>query len=103
MHIIVFHVYILTNKNNRVLYTGVTSNLVQRCFQHKHKIIKGFTDRYNVNKLIYYEQFDHATEAIRREKQIKGYSRSKKLDLINAFNNGWQDLCPQNIVLQPGT
>ena len=80
-----FYVYILTNKNNTVLYTGVTSNLECRIWEHKHKIYKGFTARYNVDKLVYYEIHYDSYEAIAREKQIKAGSRKKKIDLIMMF------------------
>ena len=87
-----FYVYILTNKNNTVLYTGVTSNLECRIWEHKHKIYKGFTAKYNVDKLVYYEIHYDSYEAIAREKQIKAGSRKKKIDLINAQNPEWKDL-----------
>ena len=86
------YVYILTNKNNTVLYTGVTSNLVKRIYEHKNKIIQGFTSIYNVNKLVYYEIYDDITDAINREKQIKAGSRKKKIELINNINSDWNDL-----------
>lgn len=86
------HVYIITNKNNTVLYTGVTSDLVKRMYQHKSKVYKGFASKYNCEKLVYFEAFDSIEEAIAREKQIKKYKRVKKLDLINADNSEWQDL-----------
>ena len=85
-------VYIITNKNNTVLYTGVTSNLVKRIYQHKNKLVDGFSKKYNLNKLIYYEATDNIESAITREKQIKDGSRQKKMDLINIFNNEWTDL-----------
>jgi putative endonuclease len=85
-------VYIMTNKNNRVLYTGVTSNLFKRVAEHRDKIVAGFTSRYNVNKLVYYEEYATMAEAIAREKQIKGGSRQKKLDLIRSRNPEWKDL-----------
>jgi putative endonuclease len=78
----------LTNVNHTVLYTGVTNDLERRCNEHKQKRIKGFTQKYNVDKLIYFEQFDFVDLAIAREKQIKGYTRVKKQELINQFNNG---------------
>ena len=87
------HVYILTNKNNTVLYTGVTSNLCQRLWQHQHSVHeKAFTKMYRVTKLVYYEEFDRIENAIAREKQIKAGSRQKKLDLVNTFNPGWKYL-----------
>ena len=87
-----FYVYILTNKDNRVLYTGVTNDLKRRVFEHKEKLIKGFTGRYNINKLVYYEILEDAENAIIREKQIKAGSRAKKIKLINGFTAGWSDL-----------
>jgi len=88
-----YQVYILTNKNHTVLYTGVTSNLGLRVEQHKTKSNqKSFTARYNVDLLVYYEQFFDIGEAIEREKQIKAGSRQKKIDLINSFNREWKDL-----------
>ena len=82
----------MTNKRQTVLYTGVTNDLMKRGYQHRHKLIKGFTSRYNVDKLVYYEVFDDAYNAISREKQIKGGSRQKKIDLINGMNPQWRDL-----------
>jgi putative endonuclease len=85
-------VYILTNKVNSVLYTGVTRNLKRRVYEHKEKIKSKFTARYNVNKLVYYEVFSDSYNAIAREKQIKAGSRQKKINLIDAMNPGWIDL-----------
>ena len=85
-------VYIMTNKRHNVLYTGVTSNLTKRVYQHKHGLLGGFTKKYNINKLVYYEIFDEILPAIEREKQIKDRSRQNKIDLINSMNPGWQDL-----------
>jgi putative endonuclease len=82
----------MTNKNNNVLYTGVTSNLFNRVAEHKDKIVSGFTSKYNVTKLVYYEEYNAMEEAIAREKQIKGGSRHKKIDLINSRNPEWKDL-----------
>jgi len=87
-----YYVYILTNKNNHVLYTGVTNNLSRRVYEHKEKLHKGFTQKYNINKLVYYEVTDDISAAIDREKQIKAGSRKKKIDLINKFNPEWTDL-----------
>jgi len=87
-----YYVYILTNKTNRVLYTGITSNLKKRVFEHKQKLVEGFTKKYNVTKLVYYEIFDDVLKAITREKQIKSGPRKKKIDLINKFNKEWRDL-----------
>ena len=86
------YVYIMTNRTNRVLYTGVTSNLAQRVWQHKEGLAQGFTKRYRVKKLVYAELFDNARDAIAREKQVKGGSRQKKADLINGENPDWRDL-----------
>jgi putative endonuclease len=87
-----YYVYILTNAHNTVLYTGVTNDLERRCSEHKKKIIKGFTQKYNVDKLIYFEIFDMIEDAIAREKQIKGYSRTKKIALVDQFNIEWKGL-----------
>ena len=85
-------IYILTTQNNTVRYTGVTNNLARRVYEHKAKLVEGFTKRYNVDKLVYYEVFDHVENAILREKQIKGGSRAKKVALINSMNPKWSDL-----------
>lgn len=82
----------MTNKSNTVLYTGVTNNLARRVYEHKEKLVDGFTKKYKVNKLIYYEIFNEALGAIEREKQIKAGSRRKKLDLIDNMNPEWKDL-----------
>jgi putative endonuclease len=92
MRIQLYYVYILTNAYHSVLYTGVTNDLERRCYEHKQKIFKGFTRKYNVDKLIYFEQFDFIDLAIAREKQIKGYSRAKKIALIDQFNKGWKEI-----------
>ncbi len=88
----IYTVYIMANERNTVLYTGITSSLRKRVFEHKEKIIKGFTNKYNVSKLVYYELFSDALTAITREKQIKAGSRDKKLVLVNGFNPRWRDL-----------
>ena len=86
-------VYIMTNSNNSVLYTGVTSDLRERIVKHKSKIhLNSFSVRYNIRKLVFYESFETIGEAIKREKQIKSGSRNKKIDLINGMNPGWYDL-----------
>jgi putative endonuclease len=87
-----YFVYIMTNKHNNVLYTGITNNLARRVFEHQKKLIKGFTEKYNAHKLVYYEVHEDAYSAISREKQIKGGSRQKKIELINGFNKDWKDL-----------
>ena len=86
-----FHVYILASRT-RVLYVGVTSNMTKRLFEHKNKLIRGFTERYNVNRLVHVEATEDALAAIAREKQIKGWLRSKKVALIEAENPRWLDL-----------
>ncbi|GAB6182738.1 GIY-YIG nuclease family protein [Thermodesulfovibrio hydrogeniphilus] len=86
------YVYILTNKTNRVLYTGVTSDLVKRVYEHKNKLVDGFTKKYNVTKLVYYEIHESIESAIEREKQIKGGSRRKKVELVESMNPEWKDL-----------
>lgn len=89
-------IYIMTNKNNTVLYTGVTSDLKRRIYEHKNHLYKNsFTDKYNIEKLIYFETFHSIEEAILREKQIKAGSRNKKIDLINSINPKWNDLYPE--------
>jgi len=87
-----YFVYILTNKNNKVLYTGVTSDLIERIYQHKEKLVKGFTSRYNVDKLVYYEIFEDISEAISREKQIKNWHKDWKWNLIKEKNPELLDL-----------
>ena len=87
------YVYILTNKNKSVLYTGITSDLLQRVYQHKRsKRVRGFASKYNCNLLVYYEVIDCIESAILREKQIKAGSRAKKVELINSINPEWKDL-----------
>jgi putative endonuclease len=86
------YVYLLANKHNNVLYTGVTSDLIRRVYEHKNKLVKGFTQKYNVDRLVYYEACANIVVAIEREKQIKAWSRKKKDDLINALNPEWDDL-----------
>ena len=87
-----YFVYIMTNKSNRVLYTGVTNDLVKRAFQHKEKHVEGFTSRYNVEKLVYFEVLSSPEAAINREKQIKSGSRKKKIKMIERTNPEWKDL-----------
>jgi putative endonuclease len=87
-----YYVYLLTNKNNTVIYTGVTNGLKRRVYEHKEKLIDGFTKKYNANKLVYFESTNDVNSAIQREKQIKAGSRQKKIDLINSMNEEWRDL-----------
>ena len=87
-----YAVYIMTNKSNGVLYIGVTSDLQGRVFDHKQKSYDGFTAKYGCNKLVYYEEFQWIQDAIAREKQLKGGSRQKKINLIVGANPAWNDL-----------
>jgi putative endonuclease len=88
-----FYVYIMTNRpRSHVLYTGVTGNLARRVFEHKNKLVPGFTSRYNLTRLAFYECFDYPDMAIDREKEIKGWRRSKKIRLIESVNPHWHDL-----------
>jgi len=87
-----YYVYIMTNKGNKVLYTGVTNDLIKRTYEHKTKLVDGFTKRYNLSKLVYFETCGKIENAISREKQIKDGSRQKKIGLINSVNNKWRDL-----------
>jgi len=82
----------LTNKNNTVLYVGVTSNLIKRVYEHKASLVEGFSNKYKTYKLVYYEICEDIINAISREKQIKGWLRIKKLELIGKFNPNWEDL-----------
>jgi putative endonuclease len=88
----VYYIYFVTNKGLNVLYIGVTNDLVRRIYQHKNKVIDGFTKKYNVNLLVYYETYTDVNLAIQREKQIKGWSRKKKNALIRKKNPSWKDL-----------
>ena len=85
-------IYILTNKFNSVIYTGVTSDLKKRIYEHKQKFVDGFSKKYNLTKLVYYELFDSIDGAILREKQVKGWLRRKKIALVNSTNSEWRDL-----------
>ena len=91
------YVYLLANKHNNVLYTGVTNDLIRRVYEHKNKMVAGFTKKYNVDRLVYYEVCSEIIVAIEREKQIKGWSRKKKHALIHALNPQWNDLYPSII------
>ncbi len=93
-----YYIYIMTKRKNTVFCTGVANNLRRRVYEHKEKLVKGFTKKYNITKLVYCEIFDRIEDAIMREKQIKGGSRQKKIDLINSMNKDWRDLyefCPE--------
>lgn len=85
-------VYILTNKSNNVLYIGVTGNLSRRIWEHKNKKLEGFTKKYNVNKLVYFEQTENIVSALNREKQLKNWHRDWKMNLIKEKNPHWKDL-----------
>ncbi len=87
-----YYVYILASRRNGTLYIGVTNNLLRRVYEHKKKIVKGFTSKYKVDKLVYFEQTDDIHSAIEREKQLKKYNRSWKLKMIEKFNPNWNDL-----------
>ncbi len=88
-----FFVYIMTNgSRSHVLYTGITGDLLRRVFQHKNKLSPGFTRRYNLTRLVYYEEFVYPDAAIAREKEIKGWRRSKKIRLVESMNPYWRDL-----------
>jgi putative endonuclease len=86
-----YYVYIMTNKS-KTLYTGFTNDLIRRIYEHKNHLVKGFTDKYNITKLVYYEATNDVISAIEREKQIKGWLRKKKIDLIESMNPEWKDL-----------
>ena len=86
-----YYVYIMTNRS-RTLYTGMTNDLERRVSEHKQKAIPGFTSKYNITQLVYYESSNDVSEIIAREKQIKGWRRSKKIDLIESMNPNWEDL-----------
>ena len=91
-----YYVYILTNKS-RTLYTGITNDLNRRLYEHKNKLIEGFTKKYNISILVYFELFNNPDDVIRREKQIKGWLRKKKIDLIESTNPEWKDLSNNNL------
>ncbi|MED7788764.1 GIY-YIG nuclease family protein [Francisella sp. 19X1-34] len=86
------YVYILTNKNNGVLYIGVTSDIVKRVYEHKNKFVDSFSKKYNLNKLVYFEVYENIEEAIIREKQLKKWNRAWKDRIINTMNSDWVDL-----------
>jgi putative endonuclease len=86
-----YYVYIMTNKS-RTLYTGITNDLVRRIFEHKYKLVEGFAKKYNITRLVWYEEFNNARDAIECEKRIKGWVRKKKVSLIESKNPTWKDL-----------
>ncbi len=87
-----YYIYMLTNWNNEVLYIGVTNNLERRIYEHKNKLVKGFTEKYNLTKLVYIETTDYINAAIEREKQLKKWRREKKDNLVESVNPSWDDL-----------
>jgi len=87
-----YYVYIMSNNRNTVLYVGVTNDLIRRVYEHKEKLVEGFTKKYNITKLAYYEVFEEIESAISRGKQIKAGSRRRKIQLINSINKEWHDL-----------
>lgn len=84
--------YILASKKNGTLYTGVTSNLIKRVYEHKNNLVKGFTQKYNIHNLVYYEVYNDVYKAITREKRVKKWKRQWKIELINKLNPDWKDL-----------
>ncbi len=88
----VYYVYLLTSQNNRVMYVGITNDLKRRVYEHKNKLLKGFTEKYNINKLVYYEQTNDVITALNREKEIKKWRREKKNNLVERINPNWDDL-----------
>ncbi len=86
-----YYVYILANKS-KTIYIGITNNLVRRVYEHKNKMIEGFTKKYNLTKLVYFEIFNEAKDAIKREKQLKNWHRQWKINLIESMNKDWRDL-----------
>jgi len=94
-----YYIYILTNKGHSVLYIGVTNNLERRIYEHKQHLIPGFTDRYNVEKLVYFETTEDVKAAIQREKELKGWTRKRKERLIETLNPQWIDLSLRNNIL----
>ena len=97
-----YYTYILTNKGHSVLYIGVTNHLERRIYEHKNHLIPGFTDRYNVDRLVYFETASDIKVAIEREKELKGWTRKKKEELIFSQNPQWKDLSlEQNIRFEP--
>ena len=90
-----YYVYLLTNWNHRVMYLGVTNDLVRRIYEHKNKLVKGFTEKYNVNKLVYFEETGDVRSALTREREIKKWRREKKNALVISINPEWKDLAEE--------
>lgn len=91
-----YFIYILTNFTNKVLYVGVTNDLIRRMVEHKHELIEGFTKQYHLQKLVYFESFTNIKDAIFAEKKIKGWLRIKKIKLIESLNPNWEDLSEED-------
>ena len=87
-----YYIYILANKKNGTLYLGVTNNLIKRVYEHRQNFVEGFTKRYDIHRLVYYEQTNDSYSAIQREKRMKKWKREWKIELIERFNPGWKDL-----------
>lgn len=87
-----YYTYVLSNNKNGTLYIGMTNDLERRMFEHKNKLIEGFTKKYELDKLLYFEQFQYVNDAIKREKQLKNWNRQWKIDLIEKDNKDWNDL-----------
>ena len=87
-----YYIYLLTNWNNKVMYVGMINNLERRVYEHKNKLVNGFTKRYNINKLVYFEETSDVNAAISREKEIKKWRREKKDSLVLSINQEWKDL-----------
>ncbi len=87
-----YYVYILASKRNGTLYIGVTNDLIRRIYEHKNDMTEGFTKRYRIHRLVYYEEFNNVNDAITREKRMKKWKRSWKIELIKSVNSKWQDL-----------
>jgi putative endonuclease len=96
-----YFVYILASKRNGTLYIGMTNNLLKRIDQHKNDLVEGFTEKYGVHRLVYYEQFHHVEDAINREKQLKKWNRHWKLELIEKQNPQWRDLFEELVESRP--
>jgi putative endonuclease len=96
-------VYILASKRNGTLYIGVTSDLIKRIYEHKHKLVDGFTKQYSVDRLVYYELYDDMSEAIKREKQLKNWKREWKIALIEKCNDEWNELYSEILGVDSGS
>ena len=96
-----YYVYILTNKKNGTLYIGISNNLERRVFEHKNKLVEGFTKKYSLDKLVYFESFQNVSDAIKREKQLKNWKRLWKIDLVEIENPDWNDLASDWFDMDP--